>query len=1231
MRFVSLFVFLAFFLNLPYVNAQTAGTGALTGTIKDASGAVIPKANVTLTSIDTGQVRTTMTGADGVYRFTLLPPGNYQIKIEAGGFKPLEVPSVTIAVTETAVLDRSLEVGAQTQSVTVQGEVEAVQTTSSSLGTVANERAVTELPLNTRNYTNLLTYTSGANAAVTNAAYIGKGATLIAVNGGGTAQNTYLQDGVPINNWFSFNTGAEGVEFGSFAIPIPDAISEFKIQTQTYDAGYGRNPGANVNVITKSGTNDFHGTAFEFFRNTALNANDWFFNYYGKPKPVFNSNQYGGTVGGPIKKDKLFFFVSYQETDQKNGISGYGSSSLTLPPIPTGNRGTCPVGFTDLSQCDAAAQAFVPALAQAVSPLAPCNHAGGRALTGLVQVACPAAGPSANGLYNINPVAISLMQLQFPGGGYLVPSSGTTGFLSSSFTDPATFKDHNGMGNLDYVINANETLSARYDYEQDPIDAPFPTLNTTLIGNTVPGNSVVTTKGNQDALLRLTSILGPNLVNEARISYQRNVTIDTEAAPFTDTGVGITPLTAAAGLGPIYNNLSYFTVGSGSGGFSFGAHYYFDGTFPENQFEWADQVSWTHGKHSFRFGAEAERIQLSRTYPSNEGGNPTFLSFGDFLIGRAGGCGAVSPTCNGGAASNLSTSGSFSSPTASFDDAVRVLDLDWFAQDDFRVNSRLTVNLGLRWEYDGLPYLTNGDFSNYLPSLAAAGALPTTPATGTLTGFVVPSNYNGPLTGGLTKNSNLGVIPSHDPYDDFAPRIGFAWQPTKNNSWVVRGGAGFFYDLVGGEIFADGNPGATAPGELPAITPPTTATLASPWTLPPAVIPGAAGTFGFAPLWVTPGNLTTTAKSSNITQDIVAENLTVPLTYEWNLDTQYEFRSNWVLEVGYVGSHGIHQLPQSASGAQGQGTTGPFNLAQLAGTGAPCASCATYGVTTNTPQNAVLRVPYLGLSPVDPAIETSANYKYNSLQVTVRKQFSHGFQLQGAYTWSRAFIQQPFGINTHPYFNFTYGPNPNYRPQRFVLSYVWNLPVPHMSGWKGALANGWTWSGVTTIQDGTPLNISDGTGGSDFCGGIGCSGPVSSTAQLCPGETYANIATSGSLEQRVTNGLINNGYGYLNGKPQGVFCAVPTGGVFGAGTAFGNLGLGTVLGPGQDDWDMSLAKTFAIQETRSLEFRGEFFNTFNHPQFSNPNTVVSAPSGFGEITTTSVNPRIIQLALKFAF
>src|SRR6267143_2109153 len=554
-------------MSAPALPAQTAGTGALTGTVTDSSGAVVPGVMVTAISLDTGQSRSVTTGEDGSYKLNLLTPGNYRVRFEIAGFRAVEVPSVKVNVTETAVLDRALEVGTQAEAVRVEAEVETIQTASSALGTVATAATVTELPLSTRNYTNLLAMSSGANASVQDASLIGKGTTLIAVNGAGNGQNTFLQDGVVINNWFSFNTGVEGVSVGGFAIPNPDAISEFKIQTSSYDAGYGRNPGANGNVITKSGTNSFHGSAFEFFRNTVLNANTWFRNYQGLPKPVLNSNQYGGAFGGPIKKDKLFFFASYQETGQKNGLTGYGASSATAPPIPTGNRGNCPVGWTSLAQCNSAAQAFVPALAAAISPQAPCNRTGNLNNTtsnGGIQVQCP-SGTATDPLFNLNPVAISLLELQFPDGRYLVPGSGLDpggpngGYALQNYSIPAIFKDHNAMGNFDYLINSKHTLAARYQYERDPLYAPFPVQNALQQGNFVPGNPIRTIKSNHSSLLRLTSILSTNFVNEVHVAYQRYPIKNDILTSFTNSQVGITDLRAGIDF------LSGITIGSSSG------------------------------------------------------------------------------------------------------------------------------------------------------------------------------------------------------------------------------------------------------------------------------------------------------------------------------------------------------------------------------------------------------------------------------------------------------------------------------------------------------------------------------------------------------------------------------------------------------------------------------------------------------------------------------------------
>lgn len=392
LTFASVFVW------IPSLAAQTAGTGALTGTVTDPTGAVVPNVTVIATSTDTGQLRTTVTGPNGFYSIGLLTPGIYRLKFDSTGFKTAEVSSVTVTVTETQVLDQHLEVGSQTEQVTVTGEAETVQTSNATVGTVMTSQTVTGLPLNTRNYTALLGLSAGANTGVFNASTLGKGSQDIAVNGASVAQNNLQMDGVSVTNFTGNGNIADLGNNSGVGVVNPDAIQEFKIQTSLYDAGYGRNPGANVNVVTKSGTNAFHGTAFEFFRNTDLNANDFFrkitLPVNGVPnngRQVLNQNQYGGVFGGPVKKDKIFFFASYQETWQKNGVAAQGYSVPVLPPIPAGDRSNT--------------AAFTNALG---GVFCPTGTAGGMTQNGGVQVLC-------NGS-NINPVAVNILQLKNPDG-----------------------------------------------------------------------------------------------------------------------------------------------------------------------------------------------------------------------------------------------------------------------------------------------------------------------------------------------------------------------------------------------------------------------------------------------------------------------------------------------------------------------------------------------------------------------------------------------------------------------------------------------------------------------------------------------------------------------------------------------------------------------------------------------------------------------------------------------
>ncbi len=325
----------------PSLRAQSSSTGSVTGTVTDQSGAVLPGANVVLLSPDTGQTRTATTSNNGNYRFALLAPGTFTVKFSAAGFKTREA-SVVVNVTETPVLDGQLEIGESSQQVTVTGEAEAVETRSAANGTLVDSQTITAIPLSTRNFTQVISLSTGAVSPVNNAAKLGKGTNEVSVNGLPASSNNYQMDGSDANQWAS-NTAADGVQFTGLAIPNPDAIAEFKIQTSQFDAGYGRSAGANVNVVTKSGTNDFHGTAFEFLRNDIFNANEFFRKVTKQSRPVLKQNQFGGTLGGPIRKNKFFFFGSYQGTRQTNGLDPSALSTATGPPL-TNDRSAATIG-----------------------------------------------------------------------------------------------------------------------------------------------------------------------------------------------------------------------------------------------------------------------------------------------------------------------------------------------------------------------------------------------------------------------------------------------------------------------------------------------------------------------------------------------------------------------------------------------------------------------------------------------------------------------------------------------------------------------------------------------------------------------------------------------------------------------------------------------------------------------------------------------------------------------
>ncbi len=1187
--------------------AQSAGTGALTGTLTDTSGGVVAAATVTLTSTDTNQTRVVTTGGDGVYKFSLLPPGTYRVRFSATGFKTAEVSSVIVNVTETPVLDRVLEVGSQSEQVTIEAQTETLQTATSTLGNTVGTRTVTQLPLSSRNYTQIIALSAGTNTGANNATALGKGTQNMSVNGNDPGQNNFQMDGVNITNFANSGSANDASLYTGVGIPSPDALQEFKVQTSTYDASYGRNPGANVNVVTKSGTNQFHGTAFEFLRDTIFNANDFFYNRNNPAsattKQILNQNQFGGVIGGPIKKDKLFIFGSYQGTRQKNGLAPQGVTTALLPPIPLGDR---------------SAPGFRAALGAASCPQ---NHPGDnnfKTPSGSQNVLCDGS--------NISPVALNILNIKLPNGQYYIPSTGATGYKQTTFSSPAIYNGDQELINADYLINAKNTLAARWFYTNDPQVAP--------LGGQLPGAENRLGFDNVNSVLKLTTIFGNSIVNEGRISMQRNLAkTDPQAVPgVTNTSLGITPNVPGVELPPPFTiSASGFTI---LGGIN-------NGTYSvTNQVQLADQVSISKGRHTMRAGFEWERNDWPIVW-SGTRGNFYVGSFNDLLVGGPQNTATGQPGninqclfCTRSAPQGIVHG--YSAPGGSA-----------FFQDDFKVNSRLTLNLGTRWEYNGALTDKYGNLTQSWVSRIAAVPLPPSGPTSSGPGvsqWVVPSNfldhYPQPPDGVLI-NSRKSALRDRAPLSNFGPRFGFAYQA--NSKVVVRGGVGIFYDRVGGDRIVysveQGNP-YSATIDFNSFN---NLSLASPFPATPVLGTFSSRYVNFSPSCI--ANDTLPGCTSNLNVPFLNEIIHTPLVRQYNLGIQYQFARQWILEAGFVGSSSINLMEQYHNN----------NTARLASATNPI-----NGIETNTTLNVLFRVPYLGYQAVGvrgTAFDGYANY--NSMQVTLRRQFAHGFTFQGAYTWSKTMTVEYNDVansNNAGDLAQQYGPATFSRPQRFVANYSYDLPFGTHTGFLDKVLAGWNLSGVTVIQGGSPMTIADQTAGTLF-GTSGTSQAGFGRAQIAPGMTYANIATPGGVEDRL--GGASGGPGWFNRaafvappamSPNGAIyystasasgqaqCAAANPGIT-CGTLYGNSGSGIIMGPGQFNFDLSILKSTPIRERQMLQFRAEFFNAFNHPQFTNPNygqgAIYALPNfaagNFGQITSTSVNPRIIQLALKYIF
>ncbi len=1136
------------------VRSQTASTGALSGVALDRTGAVLTGVVVRLANQDTGAIQSATSDKDGRFNFLLLPPGKYQLQANKTGSDTLIASAtVDVSVTEVVHLELRLRLATMFHSISVYAEAATAQTDSSTLGNVVNETAVGGLPLVTRNFAQITSLSPGVSTGVYNAGELGLGGTALSqiaasndgiyVHGARSYDNNFQLDGISVSDVQGSAAGSGGIP-----IPNPDSIQEFKVQTGFYDAGYGRYGGANVSVITKTGSNALHGAVFEFFRNELLNANDFFLNQTGQPRPVLKQNQFGFALGGPIKKDKLLFFGSYQGTYQVNGIAA-GQS-----------RTACTASFSE------------PPLTNDRTASELAKIFGGMAGT----QGGTAVKPDGS---NINPVALALLNFKLPDGTFLIPTPQTVDLTKplaqqgfSVLTDPCHFNENQFSTNVDYLHRPKSKLAARFFLADDKETVTFPGNGLNPAGN-IPGFPSPSDSGFRVFSLAHTYTFHNEWLNEVRIGYVRTRTTTKARTPFdwSDIGVAEGAMSGNNEL-PSLEILGSVSIASG-----------FPRTIAQNSFVFADNLSLVRGAHTIRLGGSLTRLQ-DNVNLVGLGSFLQFLSWPDFLLG-------LSAEDNGTGFSNV---------FASFDDfgltnrEFRVWEGTGFAQDDYRIRRSLTLNIGLRYERLG----QFGDRLGRNASFDIGKADPNPPPSGSVAGYVVASNFSGVLPPGVLRaNNNFGNY--GDGQNTIAPRIGFAWQfLPRTNRMVLRGGYGTYYSRPTGQAFYQNILGAPfSVFRLNAGPANATATFQAPFSQPFPTPESFPSFSAYSP------TSTTTIYS-------VAPGFRPAMIQQYSLNVQAELHAGWLLEIGYVGTRGTHLVRQRS-----------LNQALSASAKSPIR-----GITTNSVANIPLRVPILGVPPDSLVeMESEGSSWYNGLEASLTKRLGHGLHFLASYTFSKTLDTDGADINSTSSGNaLTLGdqnsPRQRWgrasfdRTHRFVFSETWKLPKPS-ARLQRALLGGWDLAGVVTIQSGTALTIADTNANNVF--GIS--------------EDRAQLSGTCSKSQLVKGVPVESKLGsYFNSA---CFTNPPIIGTDGIGTAFGDSATGIVDGPGQANLDLALSKTVALNrpiEKSTLQFRAEFYNALNHPQFANPDSNFTSPT-FGVISSTSVNARVGQLALRFAF
>jgi len=991
--------------------AQTASTGTLTGVAMDPTGAVVPGVILHLTRLGGGESRSATSDETGEFAFLLLPPGSYELQAAKAGFDTVIDTEIIVSVTETTRLVVQLRVTTVVHRIQVSTNPGMIQTDTSALGRVVDEREVTGLPLVTRNFSQIASLSPGVETGVYNAGEFGLGGTAqsqiassndgIFVHGARSYDNNYQLDGISINDVQGSASGSGGIP-----APSPDSIQEFKVQTGLYDAGYGRYGGANVSLITKTGGNAFHGTVFEFFRNNVLNANDFFLKQTGQPRPALNQNQFGFTIGGPIKRDKSFFFGSYQGTRQVNGLAAGQSriactASLTEPPL-TNDRSTAALGkmFVGLSGAN-------------------------------VGTAIKSDGS------NINPVALALLNFKLPDGNFLIPTPQTVDLTKplvqqgfSIFTEPCHFSEDQFSASVDYVVTPKSKISGRLFLADDGGTVTFPGNGANPAGN-IPGFPSPSNTGFWVFSLAHTYTSGNSLINEARLGYVRTSSGTRAMTPFKWSDVGV-----AEGEMNNENELPSLKI-LGSVSMASG----FPRTFAQNSYVLTDDVSFVHGTHIFKIGGSLTRLQ-DNVNLQGLGTLVEFLSWPDFLLG-------MNAANNGTRFSNVFTSVDVFGLTVR---EYRVWEGAGFVQDDFKISRSLTLNLGLRYERLG----QFGDRLGRNSSFDIRRADPDPPPGGSVAGYIVASNFPAlPPPGVLRADNTFGNFGTGQ--NTLSPRIGFAWQILPSTGrLVLRAAYGTYYSRPTGQAFYQsifgapfsvfrintGQANANATFQMP---------FAQPFPTP--------ASFPLFPPY---------SPTSTTTVYTVAPGFGPAMIQQYSLNIQTEFHTGWLFEAGYVGTRGTHlvrqrSLNQALSASPNDPIRGVIdNTVQNISSRVPI---------LGVPPDSLLEMESEGSSWYN-ALEISLTRRLTrGLQFLASYTFSKTLDTDGSDINStssgNALTSGDQNSSVQRWGRASFD-----RTHRFIFSTTWELPSPP-EGAMRAILGSWSVAAIATIQSGTALTISD--------------------------------------------------------------------------------------------------------------------------------------------------------------